>query len=57
MFVVLVKLPTVVSIIANPVSRTRGFVVGSRKRRIALVCLLVFDLLWELAFPLFMLTV
>ncbi len=51
------KLPSVVSIIARPVSMTCGFVVGSRKLRMARVCLFVCDLLCSLALPLFIATV
>lgn len=57
LLVVLLYVCSVVSIIAKPVSITRGAVTGSRKRRIALVWRFVCDLLWKLALPLFMSTV
>ena len=57
LLVVLTYVCSVISICANPVSITRGAVAGSRKRRMARVCLLVCDLLWKLALPLFMSTV
>ena len=51
------KLPSVISTIASPVSITLGGVTGKRKRRIARVCLFVCDLLWKFGLPLFMSTV